>query len=78
MPAFVFDRRGRDEDAPPPRVSETKTEVDVLEVHEEVVVKTADRLESLTANEHARTAQPARVSLPVVRGSLVVTTRPRI
>jgi hypothetical protein len=76
--ALVLDRCAGNEHVSPPAVPQTKTKVYVLEIHEELVIETADVVERCAAHENARTTEPPGIALGVIVGELVVSASPRI
>lgn len=78
MPTFMLHRRSWNKYIAPTVLSQPETQVDVFEIHEEPIIKSANLLECRSPHEDTRAAQPTGVALSGIVSGLVVAPRPRI
>ena len=78
MTALVLDRCARHKDVAPTAEAQSETEVYILEIHEESVIKTANGFKRRSPHEDTRATEPPCVALDGIVGGLVVVASPRV
>ena len=78
MPAFVLNRCAGYKHIAPTAAAKSKTQVYVLEIHEEALIKSANVIKRGSPHEETRATEPPSVALGVIVRGLVVAASPRV